>query len=128
MRAKKTILLVLWILFTFVAPIAFILTEFIITDEPMPRIAMTGAFVFALLFLAYKRLLVARFTASDTPLARLIRTMDAIIPLLIFAVMTIMFGEWLRYLGGVVGVVWASLAVGAGFSYWRGKCDGGGNK
>ena len=120
---KKLILTLLWAFFTLFAPIGLIITEFVLTDEPYRRLTMTGAFVFGLLFLAYKRLLVARFVASDTPTARFVRTLDAIFPLLIFAILTVFFGEWLRYIGGVVGMVWVSLAIGAGFGFWRSKLE-----
>ena len=124
---KKTIVFALWAFFMFIAPIGIIVTEFVVLEGEQNteglRVTLAGAFFLGLLFLAYKRLVVARYVNQDTPIARFVRTMDAILPLLIFAVLTVWFGDWLRHIGGVVGMVWTSLAIGSIIGLLKGGSD-----
>ena len=116
-KLLKLALLIAWGFFMFVVPVGLILAEFVLATEYGHRLALTGVFVIGVLFLIYKRILIANLINKDTPLAKFVRTMDAMLPLLIFAILTVWFGEWLRQIGGLVGIIWVSMVLGSGVGW-----------
>ena len=110
-----------WGFFMFVVPIGLIVTEFALANNTHYRLTLTGMFVLGLLFFVYKGYLIARLVNQNTPLANFVRTMDAILPLFLFAVITMAFGDWLNHIGGVVGMIWLSLTIGAVLGWVRSR-------
>ena len=144
MRVKKVILLILWAVFTFAAPIGLIAAEFIVADSWGYRLSLGGLVIIVALCFVFKSLFLKGYQnkmndllqeLASTPydsqegiISRIkkhkvifhaISVIDSTLPLLVLMLATSFLGQFLSDMGGVIGWVWLSVMIGAVFGIWR---------
>jgi ABC-type transport system involved in cytochrome c biogenesis permease component len=145
MRVRNTILSILSLGFSYVAPAVLVIIEFATPNEAKYKLSLAGIVLFIAALIVAKRLFVRSFQskmndylqdlANETTAdgkakvnaqinrhkitQAVIEHLDATLPLLVLMFATSWVGRWLQSMTGLFGMIWLSMTIGAAFAIWK---------
>ena len=150
--AKKLILTILHILFSYVAVAVIIIVEFALPSNAWQyKISLAGLVLFVVIVIIAKRQFVKSYQNKMNELLEglataltadekgawkrklkrhkvvmaVIESIDTTLPLLILMIATSWAGSWLTHMSGVIGMCWLAMMIGECFRIWK-RVGGGG--